>query len=138
MEGDGKLLGSPLDGGTPLLLAASGGAGAGYPLAMAASGGRVYYVDANGQLATAAGGIASSASVYFAHHVNAITTDRTNLYWASESTILRCALGPSCVTPSTIHDATSARSVAVDATNVYWIDDGSQNNGIPQVWMFHK
>jgi hypothetical protein len=115
-----------------------GSDGAGYPPALVAAAGRVYYVDpGTGELMTATGGTAASATTYLADSPTALATDGMSLYWADGTTLSRCALGVSCATPTEIY-GTAATALAVDATNIYWIDDGSGASGLPNVWEFHK
>jgi len=139
-DANGDVLSLALAGGSPVLLATDNDADEGsfYPAALTAAAGRVYYVDpGSGELMTATGGTAASATTYSATSPTALATDGTSLYWADGTTISKCALGASCATPTEIY-GTAAAAIAVDATNVYWIDTGSNATGIPNVWEFHK
>ena len=141
MDANGNVLSSPLAGGPAVTLEggnpAEGGADY-YTIAIVASAGRAYYVDAaTGQLMTATGGTASSATVYSADDVVALATDGVALYWTNGSTISKCALGASCGTPAVVWNA-NATSLAVDATNLYWIDSGTANDPSPNVWEYAK
>ncbi len=128
MDANGNLLSSTVAGASPVSLEGDD-AGAGFnPMAMVAQGGRVYYVDAaSGELMTATGGAASSATVYSTDTPTAIATDGVNLYWGGSNGIMKCALGAACATPTEIYGATVS-ALAVDANNMYWIDTGTNNS----------
>ena len=140
MDADGNVFSSPFEGASPLLLAAGDDAGPlDYLMAIVAWAGRVYYVDSEtGQLATAEGGIASSAAVYAAAYPIALATDGVSVYWTDGYSISRCVVGAACAAPTVINGDTTATSLAVDVASIYWIDDGESNSGVPQVWEFHK
>lgn len=80
--------------------------------------------------------LASGAATTFASNQNTpqgIAADATNVYWVDQplgvaGSIMKCALGTACVTPTLVvaTPATgSATMLAVDAANLYWFDSAS-------------
>jgi hypothetical protein len=140
MDANGSVFSAPVGGGSPVLLQGGGDAAPspGFALPMVASGGHVYYADVgSGQLMTAAGSTAASASTYSTDTPQALATDGISLYWSNGVAIQKCALGATCASSIWIY-GTSASALAVDAMNLYWIDDGAGSQGVPSIWEFHK
>jgi hypothetical protein len=124
----------PIAGGSPSMLAT--GAGFGGPATMVAAAGRVYYIDATQGVSMAVGGTASSGAVYSKDtQATALATDGTTLYWA-DGEIKKCALGPSCATPTVLAAASSASYLAVDANHTFWI--ATDSNGNTNVYEYAK
>jgi hypothetical protein len=55
----------------------------------------------------------------------AMAIDSTSVYWATGSTVARCAIGGCGRTPTTLASGQNGPgAIAVDSTTVYWLNSG--------------
>jgi hypothetical protein len=119
------VMGMPTSGGTPTGYAMS-------PMSAIADDGSNYYYTQGTFIEMCTNGTATCQKFVTSSTSTNIVAAGAYVYWTEPSTnsVLRCAVGAVCSSPSTVYSpTTNPGALAVDGTNVYWLDSA----GLQQV-----